>query len=277
MTELRATGFQSRLELTTSLGLLLNDKRIRLLEAIERLGSISQAAKKVPLSYKAAWDALDEIDNLAPAPVVEKSLGGSGGGGTSLTGFGRLLVSLYRAVERDRQHTVDQAFAVLQADGAQEPAELARFLQRLRLRSSARNQFFCRVRGVDRGPVNAEVRLALGEAHELAAQVTRESADGLSLQPGTEVTALVKAGSVILLPAHSPLSSAGNHFQGTVSRLVDGPVNTEVVLALQLQGVARHITAVVTTASAQQMDLAQGTRLVAAFQASAVILLVHPA
>jgi molybdenum-dependent DNA-binding transcriptional regulator ModE len=63
----------------------LGDTRIRLLEAIDRYGSISQAAKAVPLSYKAAWDAVDAMNNLAEAPLVERSVGGKHGAPASPT------------------------------------------------------------------------------------------------------------------------------------------------------------------------------------------------
>lgn len=74
------------MEFTSSLTLLdkntafLLEKRISLLKAIERTGSISKAAKEVPMSYKAAWDAIDAINNLCPTPVVEKETGGKGEG-----------------------------------------------------------------------------------------------------------------------------------------------------------------------------------------------------
>jgi len=56
------------LSVNTEVGAFLGDTRIRLLEAIGRLGSISRAAKAVPMSYKAAWDALDAMNNLARPP-----------------------------------------------------------------------------------------------------------------------------------------------------------------------------------------------------------------
>ena len=58
------------LKLCTEVGPFLGDTRIRLLEAIDRLGSLSQAAKSLPLSYRAAWDALDDMNNLAESPLV---------------------------------------------------------------------------------------------------------------------------------------------------------------------------------------------------------------
>ena len=58
------------LKLSTEMGPFFGDVRVRLLEAIERLGSLSKAAKSLPLSYKAAWDALDGMNNLAEQPLV---------------------------------------------------------------------------------------------------------------------------------------------------------------------------------------------------------------
>ena len=69
------------LKLCTEVGPSLGDTRIQLLEAIERLGSLSQAAKSIPMSYRAAWDALDEMNNLAEQPLVIRTAGGKNGGG----------------------------------------------------------------------------------------------------------------------------------------------------------------------------------------------------
>lgn len=54
-----------KLLIDIGMGSFLGDKRIRLLEAIDKFGSISQAAKAVPFSYKAAWDAVDDMNNVA--------------------------------------------------------------------------------------------------------------------------------------------------------------------------------------------------------------------
>lgn len=74
---------RTKLEVETEFGTFLGDTRIRLLEAIAIYGSISQAAKKVPLSYKAAWDAIDNMNNLAEQPLVLRSAGGRQGGAPS--------------------------------------------------------------------------------------------------------------------------------------------------------------------------------------------------
>src|SRR4051812_36563667 len=73
---------QAHLEGETQAGALLGGARIRLLEAAEKFGSISKAAQRIPMSYKAARDALDDLNNLADFPVIERNIGGAGGGGT---------------------------------------------------------------------------------------------------------------------------------------------------------------------------------------------------
>jgi len=97
-----------RLSLDAPGGSLVGERRIRLLEAIAEQGSIKRAAAAVPLSYKAAWDALAAMNNLAEHPLVERSTGGRQGGGTRLTDAGRELVAMYRAVEHEQQDALDR-------------------------------------------------------------------------------------------------------------------------------------------------------------------------
>ena len=102
------SSLTGRLTLQTPLGAVLSESRIRLLEAIDRCGSLNRAAREVPLSYKAAWEALDTMNRLAPEPLVERLTGGRGGGGTRLTGYARQLVRLHRAMESSQQDILDR-------------------------------------------------------------------------------------------------------------------------------------------------------------------------
>ena len=77
------------LSLSDALGHALTDKRIDILRHIGACGSISQAARAVGVSYKAAWQALDTLTNLAGTPLVSRAVGGAGGGGAQLTDAGR--------------------------------------------------------------------------------------------------------------------------------------------------------------------------------------------
>ncbi len=264
----RLTG---HLEVSTDLGAFLGDTRVRLLEAIAEHGSISQAAKHVPLSYKAAWDAVDAMNNLADQPLVLRSTGGRAGGGTLLTEHGRRVVAMYRAVEAEYQQALDRlAGQFADAPGGDMPA-FQRLLRRMSVRTSARNQFVGTVCGLRDGPVDFEVLVRLDEHLELAAVVTRTSAESLGLAIGREVTVLVKSSSLLLLTDPALRISARNKLWGTVSRIVTGPVNAEVTLDL---GAGRSATAVVTRDSVDSLGLAEGVRACAAFKVSSVILAV---
>ena len=117
------------------------DKRIDILRAIARTGSISQAARDVAVSYKAAWQAVDTFTNLAGVPLVERAVGGVGGGGALLTQQGQHLLALADALEQARQQ-VHARWADGHVPGG--PQAFAG-LSRLSLRTSMRNQLPCTV------------------------------------------------------------------------------------------------------------------------------------
>ncbi len=261
----------SKLEVSTDVGTFLGDTRIRLLEAIEQHGSISQAAKHVPLSYKAAWDAVDAMNNLADQPLVERSTGGKHGGGTVLTDHGRKVVGLYRAVEAEYQIALDRLMTQWGELDTGNVRSFQQLLRRMALRTSARNQLVCTVSGMREGPVDFEVYLRMDAANELVAVITRESAEQLGITIGMEVVALVKASAVLLMTDEGLRTSARNHLWGTVERVVDGPVNAEVILSL---GGGKTVTAVVTRESVATMGLEEGRRACALFKSSSVILSV---
>lgn len=75
--------------------------KILLLEQIQRSGSISAAGRAMEMSYKRAWDLVDEINRICRQAAVERQTGGKNGGGAVLTPFGLSLVARYRKIERD--------------------------------------------------------------------------------------------------------------------------------------------------------------------------------
>jgi molybdate transport system regulatory protein len=73
--------------------------KIRLLEAIDRTGSISQAGRTLGMSYRRAWLLIDDMNRCFREAVVSAKPGGPQGGGAVLTEFGQDLVRDYRAIE----------------------------------------------------------------------------------------------------------------------------------------------------------------------------------
>jgi molybdate transport system regulatory protein len=90
--------------------------KIRLLEQIRDSGSISAAGRAMDMSYKRAWDLVDEINRICRQPAVERQTGGKNGGGAALTPFGESLVARYRKIERDAAAAVRKELAALRSE-----------------------------------------------------------------------------------------------------------------------------------------------------------------
>lgn len=89
--------------------------KVGLLEEIDRSGSISAAGRKLGMSYRRAWLLVDELNRLFTRPVVTTQLGGSHGGGASLTPFGEELVAAFRRLEHEAATLADRHLAFLDA------------------------------------------------------------------------------------------------------------------------------------------------------------------
>ena len=84
--------------------------KIALLEHISSTGSLSEAARKLKMSYRRAWLLLEDLNTSFQQPVAQTSVGGRGGGGASLTQFGSDLVAAYRALEAQIRKRAQTAF-----------------------------------------------------------------------------------------------------------------------------------------------------------------------
>lgn len=85
--------------------------KVRLMELIDELGSISQAAKTLGMSYKRAWSLIEEVNKIGSLPYVTKEVGGAGGGHASLTEAGRKAIQHYRELEMEFRHFIEQRTA----------------------------------------------------------------------------------------------------------------------------------------------------------------------
>ena len=90
--------------------------KILLLENIRRFGSISAAGRAMDMSYKRAWDLVDEINRVCRQAAVERQTGGKNGGGAVLTPFGISLIARYRKIERDALSAARKDLQALKTD-----------------------------------------------------------------------------------------------------------------------------------------------------------------
>ena len=82
--------------------------RIVLLEKIEELGSIAAAARAMKLGYRNAWLWVDAMNRLAPAPLVEKAIGGENGGHARVTEEGKKAIAQYKELREEFQEFIKQ-------------------------------------------------------------------------------------------------------------------------------------------------------------------------
>ncbi len=244
--------------------------RIALLKAIGARQSIAEAAKAVGLSYRAAWDAVQALNNLVDRPLVITQVGGRQGGFAKVTPEGEAVIAAYGAVQEELA-AVLAALERRLADPVAAP--LQTLLWSLSMKTSARNALRGVVERITDGAVNAEVVLALPGGAEIVAIVTRQSVADLGLEPGRPAIALIKSSFVILATGDGQIrTSARNSLAGTVVARERGAVNDEITLQI---AEGKTLTAIITHASADTLDLEVGARAVALIKASHVILAVE--
>jgi molybdate transport system regulatory protein len=85
---------------------IMGEHGIALLEAIDELGSIQQAAKQIGWSYRHAWGYLKTMERHADVPILLISHGGAAGGGTRLTPQARKLLREYKRLQKTLRATI---------------------------------------------------------------------------------------------------------------------------------------------------------------------------
>ena len=257
-------GLQGQIWITAGEQSMGGHGRIHLLSKIAELGSISQAAKSMKMSYKAAWDAVDHMNNLAGEALLHRTTGGKGGGSTTLTERGQQLITNFQRIEQIHQRFLQEL--------SQETGNIIDdlfVLKRLSMKTSARNQFFGTVKSIKVGAINDAIEIALAGGQTVVATVTRESTEELALEVGREVFALIKASSIILVSdAEDVRFSARNQFAGTVARVQKGAVNSEIVVNVGDSALA----VIITNDSSERLELKEGSPVTAIFKASSVIV-----
>jgi molybdate transport system regulatory protein len=99
----------------------LGPGKMLLLDHIQQQGSISAAGRAMNMSYRQAWDLVDQLNRAFVEPVVASQTGGKSGGGASLTDFGRELLAHYRHIATETQQAAAKDMVAIM--GKLRPAE----------------------------------------------------------------------------------------------------------------------------------------------------------
>ncbi|WP_409306282.1 molybdenum-dependent transcriptional regulator [Pectobacterium sp. B1J-3] len=245
--------------------LFADPRRIELLKQIRHTGSISQGAKLAGISYKSAWDAINEMNQLAEQTIVDRMTGGKGGGGAQVTRYGERLLQLYDLLAQIQQ----KAFDVLQEDGLPLDSLLAA-IARFSLQTSARNQFFGTVLARSHQAVQQHLDILLADGKTtVSALITRQSAERLRLDTGKEVLVLIKAPWVNVYATDFPEIQADNILTGQISTLETGSDNSEVLISL---AGGETLCSTVPNEAVKAQGLQLGMDVKASFNADQVII-----
>ena len=89
---------QLHVTIIVSDAVLLDPLHVELLEAVDKLHSITAAAKQVKVSYAFAWRLISDLESHFSEPLINAQRGGRAHGGTTLTELGRHILDLYHSV-----------------------------------------------------------------------------------------------------------------------------------------------------------------------------------
>ena len=247
---------------------LLDTRMIGLLKAIAESGSINQAAKLVGLSYKGAWQIIEKANNMAPKVLISTATGGAKGGGTSLTTAGQALLELFTRVDTEHKVFLQKINQKLAEDPV---AQL--LLKRLVIKTSATNQLFGSITAIEIGAVNAQVVVKLKGGEQVVAAISLADLTQLNLVVDGDVILLINDPEIIMMTdPESYQYSSRNCLAGKVMRIQTDGIDAEVVIQLSS---GDSIVAMITQASAENMNLKLDTPVYALFKSNSVILGTH--
>ncbi|MFB0559713.1 MAG: TOBE domain-containing protein [Candidatus Lokiarchaeia archaeon] len=162
---------------------LLGRGGARLLESIDREGSLTKAVKNLKISYRYAWGYLKKIEKRLGGPIVETFKGGrDGGGGMRLTPLGKYLLRKYNRFENFVAQALENS-ELWEACGFSIPDK---------------NRLSGQIVNVEIGDVAALVQIELKKHFTLTSIITTRSAQDLKIDKGSPVKVFIKSTEIMV-------------------------------------------------------------------------------
>ena len=134
---------------------------------------------------------------------------------------------------------------------------------------SARNQIPGIIKSISRGGITAEVIIITASGLEISSIITLGSCVRMNLEPGDNVTAIVKSSDVILAVGKDLLISCRNNIPGIIKKIYSGSVSNEIVIDAN----GTELVSIITQSSVERLKLAENSKVSALIKASNVIVM----
>lgn len=256
--------FDALLTLSENGKVFANPRRVALLKAVQQTGSISKGAKQAGISYKAAYDAIKDMNSRSESPLVTSEKGGKGGGGASLTRFGERLIQMY-----DLLDTIQNMGLKALNDKDAPLHSLLGVMSKFSLQTSARNQFFGTISQIENHTLHDRVFIRLQGGQHVIATVTHGSTLRLQLAIGKDVVALVKGPAIRICDKPPADQQLDNQLHGMIEEMQYDESSAEVNLKLDEND---EICALVDRQESESENLTKGRSALACFSSSQVII-----
>ncbi len=93
-----------KIRITVNDAVAMGPGKFELLQLIQHTGSITEAAKRMNMSYKRAWDLVKEMNRLFKEPLVATTAGGWRGGGSCVSAHGMMVIKCYLKLIQNVEH-----------------------------------------------------------------------------------------------------------------------------------------------------------------------------
>jgi molybdate transport system regulatory protein len=134
---------------------------------------------------------------------------------------------------------------------------------------SARNQLPGTIKSISRGVVNAEVIIIAPAGVEISSVITLGSCIRMDLEPGDNVTAVIKASDVIVAAGSDFVISCRNNIPGVIKKIIAGRVNDEIIIDAN----GTELVSIITQSSVKRLNLTENMKVSALIKASNVIIM----
>ncbi len=188
------------MQVDVNLKLLLGNSRIlrrqiKLLKAVDRTKSITEAAREIGISYKNAWDSINEINALADEPLLVRASGNRKNSGSELSSYAKGLIATYERLSEIQSEVLKRVCEDGRLENFNEKA--ARGLEKIGLQISVTNQISVKITTILQDDIFAYITASLSNEEQLTAQINVASLKRLCIEVGDEVVFAFKASKVL--------------------------------------------------------------------------------